>query len=929
MESKLTEEDGGEHCSSDRFCSDHVSNDVTTQLSVTPPSQSCASTSPQLPTIPDVDIDESRTCERRENNQQCSPCLTQEQSEDHQKQEEKDGDSQEEQDTLKKMQASPEKRLQRQEEHLQLQEKQEEHHNHQETRQTDSDELSTKGYDEKQNDMREQRRKECGEVVCNIADSGVCSNLRLQLEVSSIKPGAKEVEATANEHTEDSACNSVEKGKGGASGCHPERTDNSANCVDDEAARCGVVEDEKSGRGIFGSVGDGEAARGTHGVVRDYEAAEGVPVAIVDAESPRGGSSMVDDEAAGSALGLVDVRLDEGSAASTPDCQSLDGGSCCDGSSHSDSSCHVQIQQLQSRLQSLTLTLNDRSQQLYTSEQQLQLSKQAENSCLKQLQQLKIHCDASARDRDRAVLRFAEREKDLTKLQRDLAASDKRKSELARERDLLTNKLTGLAQDSAKLRRALDIKYQEMKQFSKEIDARKEQISSRDIKIQWLQNKLSQESSVLKETQLRMDDMRNQLKLSQSALYDLQQQQQQQQDEVAEGEVSEPTTDQQAAIKAHGDFTCEECESQLESLRHTVTSLQSQLDDVTPRADSADRLSEELETERRLTTQLRDQMEESREEVTDCRGRLEVMSEKHAEMLQYTMKMTDKNVELQVTASSLTAQRDTALSECESLSCQLSASQNRVQQLSEQLQSLEQRSAAEEQLLKQQLKQLEEKCQQLGRLYDDEKNNVAILNKRHQIMLKERAATMARLRQKRDAPVPEQQQPPTSSSSSDRPSSLTLQNGHRASNGSCPRKELEEEDGESLARLRRQRGRLKLRVAELVEQNDQLVEEVRRKSQLLNSYILREQTGALSSRGMDRSKADMMRMGGIMASVYGSEQKDETMTLELSLEITRKLQAVLEDTLLKNITLKENLNILGQEIDRLNAENKSLKTQVA
>jgi hypothetical protein len=41
-----------------------------------------------------------------------------------------------------------------------------------------------------------------------------------------------------------------------------------------------------------------------------------------------------------------------------------------------------------------------------------------------------------------------------------------------------------------------------------------------------------------------------------------------------------------------------------------------------------------------------------------------------------------------------------------------------------------------------------------------------------------------------------------------------------------------------------------------------------------------------------------------MASLYGSQALDDNMTLELSLEINRKLQAVLEDTLLKNITLK-------------------------
>lgn len=41
-----------------------------------------------------------------------------------------------------------------------------------------------------------------------------------------------------------------------------------------------------------------------------------------------------------------------------------------------------------------------------------------------------------------------------------------------------------------------------------------------------------------------------------------------------------------------------------------------------------------------------------------------------------------------------------------------------------------------------------------------------------------------------------------------------------------------------------------------------------------------------------------------MGSVYSSHQTDGSMTLELSLEINRKLQAVLEDTLLKNMTLK-------------------------
>lgn len=90
-----------------------------------------------------------------------------------------------------------------------------------------------------------------------------------------------------------------------------------------------------------------------------------------------------------------------------------------------------------------------------------------------------------------------------------------------------------------------------------------------------------------------------------------------------------------------------------------------------------------------------------------------------------------------------------------------------------------------------------------------------------------------------------------------------------------------------------------------------------------------------------------------MASLYTSHQADDGMTIELALEISRKLQAVLEDTLLKNITLKVslignnskeklifcqtsldthsqyfmkgNIKTLGEEIERLNWEKKQLQ----
>lgn len=73
---------------------------------------------------------------------------------------------------------------------------------------------------------------------------------------------------------------------------------------------------------------------------------------------------------------------------------------------------------------------------------------------------------------------------------------------------------------------------------------------------------------------------------------------------------------------------------------------------------------------------------------------------------------------------------------------------------------------------------------------------------------------------------------------------------------------------------------------------------------IIQSYILREEAGTLSSEASDFNKVHLSKRGGIMASLYTSHPADSGLTLELSLEINRKLQAVLEDTLLKNITLK-------------------------
>ena len=68
---------------------------------------------------------------------------------------------------------------------------------------------------------------------------------------------------------------------------------------------------------------------------------------------------------------------------------------------------------------------------------------------------------------------------------------------------------------------------------------------------------------------------------------------------------------------------------------------------------------------------------------------------------------------------------------------------------------------------------------------------------------------------------------------------------------------------------------------------------------------MREQTGALAPPSSDENKVRHSRRQGIMASVFsGTRPHIHEVNLDLSVEMNRKMQSVLEDTLLKNITLK-------------------------
>lgn len=126
---------------------------------------------------------------------------------------------------------------------------------------------------------------------------------------------------------------------------------------------------------------------------------------------------------------------------------------------------------------------------------------------------------------------------------------------------------------------------------------------------------------------------------------------------------------------------------------------------------------------------------------------------------------------------------------------------------------------------------------------------------------------------------------------------------------------------EKIVKLQKACARRQEKLDILEEHISQLMNEIKKKNRIIQSYVMNLEPGALISEESDIHKAKVGASQGIMASLYNSKVTDSGMTLELSLEINKKLQAVLEDTLLKNITLKDNISTLGAEISKISINN--------
>lgn len=121
-----------------------------------------------------------------------------------------------------------------------------------------------------------------------------------------------------------------------------------------------------------------------------------------------------------------------------------------------------------------------------------------------------------------------------------------------------------------------------------------------------------------------------------------------------------------------------------------------------------------------------------------------------------------------------------------------------------------------------------------------------------------------------------------------------------------------------------------------------LTQDLQNKRKIIQSYAMNEESFMYTSNESDSAKQQLSNKtrtnsSSLMATLYNratssssSSTHNQTsattnkyfdqsapMTLETALDVMGKLQSVLEDTLLKNLTLKDNVDTLSREIEKL------------
>lgn len=634
------------------------------------------------------------------------------------------------------------------------------------------------------------------------------------------------------------------------------------------------------------------------------------------------------------------------------------------------------IKQLESRIEELSKEVKASKDTLIAQDTAAKNAiQQLHKEVAQRMEQANKKCEEARQEKEAMVMKYVRGEKESLDLRKEKEILERKLRDANKESEKNTNKIKQLSQEKGRLHQLYETKEGETSRLIKEIDKLKEDISSHIIKVKWAQNKLKAEMDSHKETKDKLKETTTKLtqakeeadqirKNCQDMIKTYQESEEIKSNEldaklrVTKGELEKQMQEKSdqlemhhAKIKELEDLkrtfkegmdelrtlrTKAKClederlrtEDELSKYKEIINRQKAEIQNLLDKVKIVDQMQEQHQRGKQEIENLKEDVESLNSLINDLQKDIEGSRKRESELLLFTEKLTSKNAQLQSESNSLQSQFD-------KLSCSESQLQSQCEQMKQTNINLESRLLKEEELRKEEVQALQAELtykqtevKALSTQVEELKDDLVTQRRKHASSVKDLTKQLQQARRKLDQ-VENGSYDKEVSSMGSRSSSSGSINARSSAEDRSPENtgssgavdNFPEVDKamliERIVRLQKAHARKNEKIEFMEDHIKQLVEEIRKKTKIIQSYILREESGTLSSEASDFNKVHLSRRGGIMASLYTSHPADSGLTLELSLEINRKLQAVLEDTLLKNITLKENLQTLGTEIERL------------
>uniref|UniRef100_A0A7N6AH86 Uncharacterized protein n=1 Tax=Anabas testudineus TaxID=64144 RepID=A0A7N6AH86_ANATE len=584
------------------------------------------------------------------------------------------------------------------------------------------------------------------------------------------------------------------------------------------------------------------------------------------------------------------------------------------------------------------------------------------------LEQANKKCDEARQEKEAMVMKYVRGEKEALDLRRDKEGLEKKLREATKEVDRQALRGNQLAQEKGRLQQLYDAKEGEVGRSSREVEKLKEEINSYLIKVKWAQNKLKSEADAHKETKDKLRETATKLAQAKEETEQIRKNCQdmirtyQESEELKSNELDAKLKETKGELEKHKQEQTDQLEvhrvkaKELEDLKRSykegmdeLNTLRTKLkclederprweDELTKYREIINRQKAEIGRQREKLeeiTVLQEQQQRDKQEITSLREEVDSLTnqmadlqrdvqgsrEREAELLGFTEKLSSKNAQLQSESNALQSQLDQLTSSFTEVQANLEETNRLLDDKSRQLNQEEVLRQQEVQGRQEERTALQAEVTQLKTRVEELRDELVTQKRKQAANIKDLTKQLTQARKKLEQVENGGCDRDVSSMGSRSSSSGSLNARHGGSSG------VEERSPESqsalsevvvdsfpevdkavlverIVRLQKALARKHEKIEFMEDHIKQLVEEIRKKTKIIQSYVLREESGALSSEASDINKVHLSRRGGIMASLYTSHPADSGLTLDLSLEINRKLQAVLEDTLLKNITLK-------------------------